>query len=196
MFVHTLSPDERDALVDALRSPNAFALRRAQVLLASANGQRASQIAATYGCSDQAVRNIIRDYEARAQSALTPRSKARKDQQPIFDANKLEALRAMLHHSPRDFNKESGLWSLQLTATAAHEQRLTPYVVSIETVHNTLKRLSVSWRRAKHWITSPDPAYEHKKTITAAYRDSCEEGVGCWLPGRNVVEPIEAAQLA
>lgn len=168
MFVHTLSRDERDALVEALRSPSAFALRRAQVLLSSANGQKASQIAATYGCSDQAVRNIIRDYEARAQAALTPQSKARKDQQPIFDQPKLEALRAMLHRSPRDFNKETGLWSLQLAATVAHEQQLTPYVVSIETIRNALKRLSVSWRRAKHWITSPDPDYEHKKNDCSA----------------------------
>jgi len=28
-------------------------------------------------------------------------------------------------------------------------------------------RLEVSWRRAKHWLTSPDPAYAHKKTRTA-----------------------------
>lgn len=163
MFVHMLSQDERAVLVDALRSKDAFALRRAQVLLASSNGQKASQIAATYGCSDQAVRNIIRDYEARAQEALKPLSKARKDQQPIFDQSKLEALQALLHRSPRDFNKERSLWSLQLAATVAHEQHLTPYVVSIETIRNALKRLNVGWKRAKHWITSPDPDYEHKK---------------------------------
>ncbi len=163
MFVHTLSHDERALLVDALRSKDAFALRRAQVLLASSNGQKASQIAATYGCSGQAVRNIIRDYEARAQGALTPLSKARKDQQPIFDQHKLEALQALLHRSPRDFNKETGLWSLHLAAVIAYEQHLTPYVVSIETIRNALKRLNVGWQRAKYWITSPDPDYEHKK---------------------------------
>ena len=28
----------------------------------------------------------------------------------------------------------------------------------------TIKRLDVSWKRAKHWITSPDPVYARKKT--------------------------------
>lgn len=163
IFVHPLSPAERDALAAALRAKDAFSLLRAQVLLASANGLKAAQIAATYGCSDQAVRNIIHDYEARGQAALTPQSKARKDQQAILDPPKLEALRALLHRSPRDFDKPTSLWSLALVATVAYEQGLTPYVVSIETIRNALKRLKVGWKRAKHWITSPDPDYEAKK---------------------------------
>ncbi len=35
--------------------------------------------------------------------------------------------------------------------------------VSIETIRFALKRLRVGWQRAKHWITSPDPAYVRKK---------------------------------
>jgi transposase len=167
IFVHTLHPSERVALVDALRSKDAFTLLRAQVLLASAQGQKAAQIAATYGCSDQAVRNIIRAYEARGPAALKPQSKARKDQQPIFDPAKLEALRALLHRSPRDFHKQTSLWSLELAATVCYEQHLTPHLVSIETIRQALKRLKVSWKRAKHWITSPDPDYESKKNVYA-----------------------------
>jgi transposase len=168
IFVHTLCPAERAALVEALRTKEAFRLLRAQVLLASANGLKAAQIAATYGCSDQTVRNIIRDFEARGPAALTPQSKARKDQQAILDLPKLEALRALLHRSPRDFDKPTSLWSLALVATVAFEQGLTPYVVSIETIRNALKRLNVGWKRAKHWITSPDPAYEAKKNGCSA----------------------------
>jgi transposase len=166
-FVHALSPAERDALAAALRSPDAFALRRAQVLLASAHGHKASAIAATYGCSDQAVRNIIRDFEAHGLAVLKPRSRARKDQQPIFDAPKLEALRALLHRSPRDFDKPTSLWSLELAAIVAYEQGLTPHQVSVETIRTALKRLRISWKRAKHWITSPDPQYEAKKNVCA-----------------------------
>jgi hypothetical protein len=32
----------------------------------------------------------------------------------------------------------------------------------------TLKRLKTNWKRAKHWITSPDPQYLLKKTHTTA----------------------------
>ena len=36
--------------------------------------------------------------------------------------------------------------------------------MSDETIRNTLKRLGIQWKRAKRWITSPDPAYKRKKT--------------------------------
>jgi hypothetical protein len=40
---------------------------------------------------------------------------------------------------------------------------LTPRLVSDETIRLALRRLRVTWKRAKHWITSPDPAYLRKK---------------------------------
>jgi hypothetical protein len=36
--------------------------------------------------------------------------------------------------------------------------------VSDETIRATLARLGVRWKRAKRWITSPDPEYVRKKT--------------------------------
>ena len=33
-----------------------------------------------------------------------------------------------------------------------------------ETIRNALAQLNVRWKRAKHWITSPDPAYARKKS--------------------------------
>jgi hypothetical protein len=35
---------------------------------------------------------------------------------------------------------------------------LTPRLVSDETMRLAWHRLGVSWKRAQHWITSPDPA--------------------------------------
>ncbi len=40
---------------------------------------------------------------------------------------------------------------------------MTATRVSHETIRAALRRLGVGWRRAKHWITSPDPAYQRKK---------------------------------
>jgi transposase len=163
IFVPALSPAEREALTDALRAKEAFALRRAQILLASAQGHKPAAIAATFGCSDQTVRNVIRDFERRGTAVLQPRSTARTDQQPLFAAAQLATLRDLLHRSPRDFGKATSLWSLALVATVCYEQHLTPHVVSIETIRQALQRLNVGWKRAKHWITSPDPEYAAKK---------------------------------
>jgi len=40
--------------------------------------------------------------------------------------------------------------------------------VSDETIRLTLKRLGIGWKRAKRWITSPDPEYAAKNSSWAA----------------------------
>src|SRR4029079_727547 len=74
LFVRPLTGAEHAQLTTGLRAAAAFTLRRCQVLLASARGETARQIAAHLGCSDQAVRDAIRAFEARGCAALTPRS--------------------------------------------------------------------------------------------------------------------------
>ena len=61
------------------------------------------------------------------------------------------------------FGKPTSRWTLQLAAEVSFAQDLTPRLVSDETIRLALRRLGVSWKRAKHWITSPDPAYARKK---------------------------------
>ena len=80
-----------------------------------------------------------------------------------FAPPRAQALRALLHQSPRTFGKQTSLWTLELAAEVAYEQGLTAERVSDETIRATLARMGVSWRRAKHWITSPDPEYARKK---------------------------------
>jgi hypothetical protein len=81
----------------------------------------------------------------------------------IFDTDTCEALRALLHQSPRTFGKPTSRWTLQLAAEVSFAQGLTPRLVSDEAIRVALRRLGVAWKRAKHWITSPDPAYLRKK---------------------------------
>src|SRR5439155_10149500 len=81
-----------------------------------------------------------------------------------FDAAGRERLRDMLHRSPREFGKPTGVWTLGLAAEVAFALDLTAVRVSAETVRATLAAMGVRWRRAKHWITSPDPAYARKKS--------------------------------
>jgi hypothetical protein len=80
-----------------------------------------------------------------------------------FDEQGAEALREMLHHSPREFGQESSLWTLAMAAEVSFEEGLTKERISGETIRATLARLGVRWQRAKRWITSPDPLYERKK---------------------------------
>ncbi|MBA2715041.1 MAG: helix-turn-helix domain-containing protein, partial [Rubrobacteraceae bacterium] len=71
IYVRPLSDAERNALEAGLRSPDAFTLRRCQILLASADGQNAYQIAHNLGCNPQTARNAIHSFnEEGLQEAL------------------------------------------------------------------------------------------------------------------------------
>jgi transposase len=163
IFVRPLTAAERQTLEAGLRSSDAFVLRRCQILLASARGQHALPIAQTVGCDDQTVREVIHGFNAHGLAVLRPGSRRPHTTHAAFDAARAERLRELLHQSPRAFGKPTSLWTLELAAEVSFEQGLTATRVSDETIRVTLKRLGVGWKRAKDWITSPDPAYPRKK---------------------------------
>ena len=163
LFVRELSDAERRALQAGLRSREAFALRRAQILLASAEGQRPSAIAARVGCAVGTVHNAIRAFASEGSACLVEKKHGPKDAQPILGRAKADPLRGILHQSPRRFGKARSTWTLDLLADVAFEQELTPRRLSHEAVRQAVKRLGSGWKRAKQWITSPDPAYARKK---------------------------------
>ena len=168
IFVRPLTDAERAHLEAGLRSSAAFTLRRCLIVLASARGERAPAIARQLGCDDQTVREAIRAFGARGLAALTPGSRRAKTLHRAFDADGAERLRALLHRSPRTYGKPTGLWTLELAAEVSFAEGLTPERVSGETVRATLKRLGVGWKRAKRWLTSPDPEYARTKAPATA----------------------------
>jgi transposase len=164
IFVRELSEEERERLEAGLRAADAFVMRRCQILLASARGTPPPRIAENLGCASQTVRNAIRVFNERGLDALVAGSSRPKRVHAAFDEESAEALREMLHRSPREFGRDSSLWTLEMAAEVAFEEGLTGERVSGETIRATLARvLGVRWMRAKRWITSPDPLYERKK---------------------------------
>src|SRR5256714_6890623 len=163
LFVRPPTDAERQALEDGLRSSDAFVLRRAQIILSSAQGDQVGVIAPRVGFSGQAVRDVIHAFNAQGVAALRERSRRNRVIYRSFDTAGAEALRALLHQSPRLFDKPTGVWTLEVAAEVAYERGLTAWRVSGETIRATLARMGVRWRRAKEWITSPDPEYARKK---------------------------------
>lgn len=162
--IRPLTEGEQRQLEDALHATDAFGLRRAQYLLASARGLVPLQIATTYGGSQQNVRNVIRAFNAHGLECLTPQSRRPKSVRPLLEGARLEQLQHLLHQSPRTFGKKQSTWSQSLLAEVAYEEGLTEQTVSYETIRQALLRLGANWKRAKHWITSPDPQYALKKS--------------------------------
>ena len=164
IFVRKLSGAERAQLAASLRAPSAFTVRRAQIVLLSTAGRRPREIAQGLCCAVQTVRNGIRAFNARGLVALSAGSSRPKSAVPVLDGARREQLRAIVHQSPRAFGRARSTWTLALLAQVAYAQGLSATVLSPETIRQALLRLDVRWRRAKRWLTSPDPAYARKKT--------------------------------
>jgi transposase len=168
LFVRPPTEAEQQALAAGLRSADAFTLRRCQVVLASARGERVPVIARSLGCGEQTVRNTIHTFSQEGVAALVVGSSRPHTIHAAFDADGAERLRALLHRSPRDFGHLTSVWTLELAAEVACAEGITARRVSGETVRATLARLGLRWRRAKDWITSPDPAYTQKNGAAIA----------------------------
>jgi transposase len=164
IFIRTLTLDEQQQIRAGLHSSDAFRLRRCQILLASARGERVPKIALQLGCDDQTVLNAIHDFNAHGLNALEEGSSRLHHLRSAFSEEAAQQLPAILHRSPHEFGKEQGQWTLELVAQVSFEQGLTTTCVSDESIRRIFKRLKINWKRAKHWISSPDPLYTQKKT--------------------------------
>lgn len=158
LYVRELTCEERQQLEAGLHSKSAFTLKRCQILLASAAGQTAKQIAERLGFAATTVRYVLRAFNAHGFDALQERSHVPTSLQPVLSADKREQLYTILHHSPRTYGKNRSTWTLKLLAQVACEQGLSEQTLSEPTMLDAIRRLNVAWKRAKRWISSPDPA--------------------------------------
>jgi transposase len=138
LFVRPLTPDEHSVIRAGLRSPSAFTLRRCQILTASARGHRPARIAQALGCAVQTVRDAIRAFHAEGVDSLRRKSTRPRTTRLVLDPAGDERLRDLLHRSPRDFGKPTGLWTLALVAEVCHDQGLTDRPISTEAVRRAL----------------------------------------------------------
>ena len=164
IIVRELSDEERERLEAGLHSQDLYEVRRCQILLASDRGEWAPHIAEMLGCTDQTVRNVVRAFEqAGLEACLTRGSSRPHTLHRKVDEVADEHLRALLHQSPRTFGQPTSVWTLDLAAEVSFAEGITPERVSGETIRQAICRLGVRWKRAKQWITSPDPEYARKK---------------------------------
>src|SRR5215470_10417319 len=109
IFVRTLSDDERQALEKGLRSADAFVVRRCQILLASARGERAPRIAASLGIDDQTVLDALQAFNASGLPSLPKPSSRAHRTRLVLGPEPAERVRALLHRRLRDFGTPSRL---------------------------------------------------------------------------------------
>ena len=163
-FVRPLTGEERPALEKGRKSADAFTVRRSQILLASADRMAPAEIGRVVGGTAQAVRNAIRAFEADGLGCRAAKSHARKNPGRVWDRGRDDDLKDLPHRRPREFGPPTSLWTLALAAEVCHAKGWTTRRLTAEGMRGVLARLGIGWKRAKHWITSPDPEYATKKS--------------------------------
>jgi len=150
------------------------------MLLSSAAGKTASQIAAELHCSGQGVREVIQAFEREGVGCLQEKSHARREPQSAFDKAGRDRLREVIRQSPRQFGHETSVWTLALLAETCEREGIASRAVSADNVGHVLREMGIDWRRAKHRIRSPDGHYTHrKKDETKSNPGLAAERIGC-----------------
>lgn len=164
LYARPLTQAERKTLHQSLKSPDGFSVRRAHMLLLSADeGMKVEAIGRRLGCRGQAVREAIHAFHTDGLACLQRKSRARLDDQRALDDRACERLKELIRLSPRTLGYDTSLWTLELLAEVSHREGLSDHLVHPDTISATLQYLGIQWKRAKHWIHSPDPDYAVKK---------------------------------
>jgi len=163
LYVRKLTTEEIETLNQGLRSPSAYTVRRSQILLKSREGQKPQVIAQALHISDQAVPIALHAFHREGIACLAEKSHARHDQAPMIDEAGCQRLQELVRLSPRIFGHETSVWTRPLLAQQLHQEGYLTREVSATTITSALAQVGISWRRAKKWIHSPDPHYDHRK---------------------------------
>jgi transposase len=167
-YVREFREEEKRAIEAGLRSQDSFVLRRSQMLLFSSEGLSLDEIASKVGYDHESVRLVLKRFDNEGVQVLEKGKKGPKTTAKAISPDNAEKLKDMLRCSPREFKKDSSLWTLELLAEVGYEEGLSARKVSYETIRTTLKELGVNWKRAKRWIVSSDPQYARKKNAKNA----------------------------
>jgi len=192
--VRALRPYEGQKLVRWLRQgKDAIAVRRAEIVLRSAQGDRASEIARALHFSADYVRKVIHGFNEQGLECL--KAQYENGGRPVKVLPEQESCLVELALTPPNL---IGLpfthWSLQRLTEVAIGRKVIPRV-SLETVRQILKRHRLSLQRTRTWKQSTDPQFEVKKTQSrgcigrhgrGAYPLSAWMNSGPWNYGRMV----------
>jgi hypothetical protein len=148
LLIQPLTEDERMPLEADRRIADAFRVRRAQIILASARRLSPQPMAQLVGCAVQTARHVIHALPTKDVEGLRKPSNRLKTVEPTLDAANGERLQHILPQSPRTYGKPTGVWTLALAAEVCDAQGVTEHLRSDATIRRALTRLETNWQWA------------------------------------------------
>lgn len=161
LYVRDLSVSEGQRLQQIVRKDrDRIKVRRAQVLLASAQGAKVPAIAQRLYFSDQHVRTIIKAFNAEGFAALTPKYCGGRP--PTFSEEQRSLIIEYAKCPPDLLGRPFKRWSLAKLREFVIAEKVVASI-SIETIRQILAATKVRLRRTKTWKECNDPQLRSKK---------------------------------
>jgi transposase len=163
IYVRDITNDEGNQLKQILRRSNdAFKVKRAQVILASAQSMRVPEIAKSFGISVDYVRYVIRGFNERGFEILESKYENCGSMTKFSNEQRQTVVDVALS-KPKDLGLPFTEWSLPKLKDYIIGNTDIDYV-SHETIRRILQERGIKYRRTKTWKESNDPDFELKKT--------------------------------
>lgn len=159
VFVRAVSPEEGRRLQKITKtSRQPVRVRRAIVVMASAQRQPVPAIARLMQVSEAYVRQVIHDFNERGFEALDPKWSAGRPRK--VDRATRERIACIARCCPRDLGWPFSTWSLSKLREVLVVNKIA--VISRETLRQILKAEGVSWQAVKTWKAGTDPEFTAK----------------------------------
>ncbi len=142
------------------RDRNRIKVRRAQVVMASAQGAKVPDIAARLYFCPQHIRTIIKDFNATGFDALVPKYCGGRP--PKFSAEQRSLIVETALCPPDLLGQPFMRWSLSKLRDFIIAEKIVESI-SIETIRQMLRDNKVKLRRTKTWKECNDPKLRSKK---------------------------------
>jgi transposase len=163
IYVRNITNEEETELKAILRrSDDARKVKRAQIILASAQKRRVPEICRSFGFSRDYVSDVIHDFDKVGFQALESKYENCGKEPKFTEGDRKEIIDAALS-KPSDLGLPFTCWSLsKLKNYIVNQRHIKP--ISIETIRQILIENGIKYRHTKTWKESNDPEFESKKT--------------------------------
>ncbi|MET8779496.1 IS630 family transposase [Nocardia sp. NPDC004654] len=159
VFGRAVTPEEGRKLAQiARRSKVPVRMRRAVVVMASAQHQPVGAIAKLMQVSEAYVRQVIHDFNAHGFEALDPKWSGGRPAKT--DQATRDRICQIARCCPRDLGWPFATWSLSKLRDVLRANGIAD--ISKETLRQILKACGVSWQATKTWKASNDPEFTEK----------------------------------
>jgi transposase len=149
--------------------------KRAQIVLASAQGASVPEIARVLHSTEDHVREVIHAFNLGGLDALKPRWHL-EGRPRTFDEPTRARIVEIATARPREIGAPFTEWSLKKLQLFLMEEGVVEEI-SHETIRRILLEEGISYQRLKTWKGSPDPDYERKKNRVLRVRRLAKKGV-------------------